>query len=228
MLQLNFFFVWWASCFFSSLLLLSLLYWKQILTIQKVGAFIPSKDLFLLSGSVPQSYVRGSCWFSLLHRYTQRMWKKETLQILRVVSSLHRGGHRAQVSRVSWFVQDHMANQCLPQKNSALSSLHNAECKKETRCLIAVASHCCCLGVCPACLLGLSHYSLALFSWTLLNPPCLCPGKSDKGAFYFPAALCMQHSEKRGWQRGWGEEKTFVFQYLPDMKASLPGILRTS
>jgi len=39
--------------------------------------------------------------------------------------------------------------------------------------------------------------------------------------------MCLQHSEKKDWQWEWGGEKTFVFQYWPDMKASLMGTLRT-
>lgn len=69
---------------------------------------------------------------------------------------------------------------------------------------MAVASYSHCLGVCPAYLLA--HLRTVWYF-------CLEPSSSHygfaqenrmKGRFYFPAALCMQHSEKRAWQ--WGGE----------------------
>lgn len=170
-------------------------------------------------------YLRGSGCFPVRDGHTQRKrpWGSSEL------SSCYRFSSRAQVSEVSGFVQPHAAaDQWQPRKKPPfLVSQCWALKKRRTGHLIAVAGRWHSMGVCRACWLGSSYYSLVPLSWTLLNPPCLCPGKSDKGAFDFSAALCMQHSEKRGWQWGWEEEKTFVFQYWPDMKAPLRGILRT-
>lgn len=204
------------------------LYWGT-LAIKKVDAFIPSED------SV------SSCWAVF-------PWLFERVRLLPIASWIHtknvqverdledhqstlpvtdkaidpRSVKSQDLSRLTWPISASLEKN-LPFLVSQCWALK----KKRTGHLIAVAGHWHSMGVCRACLLGPSYYSLALLSWTFLNPPCLCPGKSDKGAFDFPAALCMQHSEKRGWQWGWEEEKTFVFQYWPDMKASLPGILRT-
>lgn len=69
---------------------------------------------------------------------------------------------------------------------------------------MAVASHSHCLGVCPVYLLA--HLRTV---WYFCPEPFsshygFAQENQMKGHFHFPAALCMQHSEKRACQ--WGGE----------------------
>ena len=132
-MHLNFAFVKFSVhfSFFSSFSLpLTLLYWKQSLTVKEVGAFISSEDLSVSSNSILHSCATGSHPLPLLKVCTQRPWKqKGTFRILRAFS-LPRGIHKVHFSGVSCFVQDHMVNHCLFRETHAhiLTHMHAHTC----------------------------------------------------------------------------------------------------